>query len=55
MRLFGCFMAPIDVPADWLPLSPEEIVEQIELRRAHALGLPKKREGENNDIKKLRS
>jgi len=55
MRLFGCFMAPIDVPADWLPLCPEEIVEQIELRRAHALGLPKEGEGENNDIKKLRS
>jgi hypothetical protein len=37
-RLFGCFLAPINIPEQYLPLSATDVAEQINLRRLHAVG-----------------
>jgi hypothetical protein len=37
-RLFGCPLAPINIPEQYLLLSASEVKEQIDLRRAHTLG-----------------
>jgi hypothetical protein len=38
-RLFGVFVAPLNILESELPLSAEEVTEQINLRRVRALGL----------------
>jgi hypothetical protein len=37
-RLFGCFLAPINIPEQYLPLSATDVAEQINLRRLRAVG-----------------
>ncbi len=43
-RLFGVFVAPIELHATEFPISAEALAEQINLRRAHALQLVQKRD-----------